>query len=630
MGTTTRSFSNFVANATELTLHKENMYVFLGEAHDRPNESTAPVSNTSNYDDIAIDPSKNMMYGIKVGPSNMSAVIDRHDWQSGRTYEAYHNDSNTLFTTTSADSVKPFFIYASTGGVYKCIDNNSNSESVVEPSHVDLTPREESDGYVWKYMYTVDPLSVFVSTNYIPVVANTVVQQNAVESIERITVENTGNNYVEVANGTIQSVTNTTVFSIDTPTIAFANGLTMTPPDDFYNNTSILIYDTGLRSTGNLYTIKDYQSSGSLVTLDSAAGEAGIDTAQKYEISPRVRILGDGTGATAIANVNDTTKGITSIEMKNVGVGYTFANVSIDANTGIGAIASPVISPLGGHGKRPYEELNADKITFSAQFVGDESGTVMADLQNGVRQVGLVVNPSPAGTTHYGSISTTTGSQIITGTQTRFDETFTAQNLDTLAHSSVAAVNTAILSDAATSNTAKAETIVSLIADFNQRVSTTLDLEKIEVEGKNFRQTRDVLFLDSNTSITTVETGLTTESGLTYRKLFDGDTFDQTQVLVVNPATTFTPGETIISANNAQYGTVVGVSANNVYFVGTEFSAGTSVSGKTSSESTVVVTSTPNANSIDSSTGSYLYINNIVAVSKTSASNVDINITVKV
>lgn len=630
MGTTTRSFSNFVTNATELTLHNENMYVFLGEAHNRPNESVAPVPNTSNYDDVAIDPSKNMLYGIKVGPSNMNAVIDRHDWASGRTYEAYHNDSNTLFTTTSADDVKPFFIYAATGGVYKCIDNNGGGASTVEPSHVDLTPREESDGYVWKYMYSVDPLSSFISTNYIPVTSNTTVQQNAVESIERITVENAGNTYVEVANGAIQSVTNTTVFAIESPTLAFANGLTMTPPDNFYNNTSILIYDTGLRSSGNLYTIKDYQAAGSLVTLDSAVGEVGINTARKYEISPRVRVLGDGTGATAIATVNDTTKGITGIEMKNVGVGYTFANVSIDANTGIGAVATAVISPLGGHGKRPYEELGADKITFNAKFIGDESGTVMADLQNGTRQVGLVINPSPANTALYGSVSTTAGSMTITGTQTRFDQTFTAQNLDTLAHSSVAAVNTAILSSASTSNTAKATAIVDLMADFNQRVSTTLDLEKIIIEGKDYRQTRDVLYIGSNTSITTLDTGLTTESGLTYRKLFDGDSFDQTQLLVVNPATSFTPGETIVSANNAQYGTVVSVSANNVYVVGTEFSAGTSVSGKTSAESSVVVTSTPNANSIDSSTGSYLYINNIVAVSKTPTSDVDINITVKV
>lgn len=630
MGTTTRSFSNYITNISELATHKQDLYVFLGNSHDYPDESVAPVANTNNYDDMYLHPQQHMIYGVKVGPSNLAAVVDRYDWQSGFAYEAYHNDSNTLFTTTDADTVKPFYVYTSSGNVYKCIDNNSAGLSTVEPSHADTTPREESDGYVWKYMFSVDPLSTFLNTNYLPVASNTAVQANAVESIERIAVENAGNTYVEVANGTIQSVTNTTVFTIEEPTLSFANGMSFAPADDFFNDTSVLIYDSGLRSAGNLFAIKDYDSTTKKVTLDSAAGMAGITTSKKYEITPQVRIVGDGEGATAIAHVNDTTKGITHIEMKNVGEGYSYANVIIEANTGIGAVATAVISPPGGHGKRPYEELGADKLSFVATFVGNEANTVYADIANGVRTVGLVANPSPANNSFVGTVSTTVGSQLITGTQTKLDDVFVSQNLDSIAASVVAAVNTAILSDSGTSNTYKASTMVDLITDFNQRVASTLDLEKIVVEGKDYRHTRNVLFVGSNTSITTVEQGLTTESGMTYRKLFGGDVFDQTRTLVVDPAASFTAGETILTSDSSQYGTVVGTSANSVYVVGTDFTPGETITGADSSESAQIVTSTPNVNSIDPSTGSYLYINNIVAVSKTPTSNVDINITVKV
>lgn len=117
---------------------------------------------------------------------------------------------------------------------------------------------------------------------------------------------------------------------------------------------------------------------------------------------------------------------------------------------------------------------------------------------------------------------------------------------------------------------------------------------------------------------------------MTYRKLFSGDVFDQTRVLVMDPAASFTPGESVSTANNAQFGTVVQVTANNLYVVGTDFTPGATVTGADSTESSVIVSSTPNANSIDPATGNILYINNVVAVSKSASSNVDINITVKV
>lgn len=630
MGTTTRGFSNFITNAAELSAYKDNLYVFVGNAHDRPNDDIAPVPNTSNYDDVALGPATNMIYGVKVGPSNLNQVVDRYNWSSGEVYEAYHNDSNTLFTTTSTDPIKPFYIYAS-GNVYKCIDNNNNGLSTVEPSHNDLTPREESDGYRWKYMYTVDPLSDFISDSFIPVNANTTVQSAATETIERIAVENSGNTYTEFAEGQVQSVSNSTVFTVESHTQSYANGVSFVPSDGFFNNTSILIYDVGLKSAGSLFTIQNYESSTNKVTLNSVTGLSGLSTTKRYEITPRVRIEGDGEGATAVATVNQTTKGITSIEMKSVGTGYSSANVIIDANTGIGAVATAVLSPPGGHGFRPYEELGADKLSFTATLAGDESGDVFGDITNGIREVGLIANPSPANSSFTGTCDVTVGTQTITGTSTQFDTVFAAPDHGDIAQLTIDAIpETANLTNTSIANTAKVDILNDLFNEYLRRIKTGTSPEKLVIEGPNYRQTREILSVDSNTIISTIDTSISTETGLTYRKLFDGDVFDQTQVIVTNPAASFTAGETIQISNNAQYGTILKVNANTLHVVGTSFDAGATITGVDSGETSVIVTSTPNANSIDPATGNILYINNVVAVSKTASSNVDINITVKV
>ena len=43
--------------------------------------------------------------------------------------------------------------------------------SLEEPTHTDLQPRLESDGYIWKYLYTIKPSDIakFDSVDYIPV-----------------------------------------------------------------------------------------------------------------------------------------------------------------------------------------------------------------------------------------------------------------------------------------------------------------------------------------------------------------------------------------------------------------------------------------------------------------------------
>jgi len=117
---------------------------------------------------------------------------------------------------------------------------------------------------------------------------------------------------------------------------------------------------------------------------------------------PILTITGDGTGAEAAAEVDPVTGAITKIRMTNVGSGYTYADVAIDANgsAGAGGVARAIMSPSGGHGADPIEELGGYYIMVATKLEGDEGGKIPETIE--FRQLGLVANP----------LSTTLGKRI--------------------------------------------------------------------------------------------------------------------------------------------------------------------------------------------------------------------------
>jgi len=125
----------------------------------------------------------------------------------------------------------------------------------------------------------------------------------------------------------------------------------------------------------------------------------------KFTISPQVIITGDGTGAVARARVNSLLNAnvVANVEVINVGSGYTYANVSIQGNTGFvtnavsnsylttTAAARAVISPPNGHGSNNLSELFGNKIGISVSLANTESGTLIAN--NDFREIGLIKDP---------------------------------------------------------------------------------------------------------------------------------------------------------------------------------------------------------------------------------------------
>lgn len=125
-------------------------------------------------------------------------------------------------------------------------------------------------------------------------------------------------------------------------------------------------------------------SIGSIKIIDAGSGYSNVSP-------PTITITGDGTGAEAIATVNVSTTGIESVLVTNKGQNYTYANVEISSATGDGAAARVALSPPGGHGANPVEELGGSFVILNPKLAGSESGIL--DIQNEIRQIALIKNP---------------------------------------------------------------------------------------------------------------------------------------------------------------------------------------------------------------------------------------------
>ena len=172
---------------------------------------------------------------------------------------------------------------------------------------------------------------------------------------------------------------------------------TLSANTDFYKNSSIYIRSG--KGAGQLRTISEYIVTGDeRRILVNESFNTIPDTTSRFEITPRVVISGDGSGAQAIAKVSTTANTINEIEILNRGSNYTYADVSVIANTGVississsGASVRAIISPPGGHGSDLARELYCTRMGIGMIFSDDETLTI--PTANDYRKIGILKDP---------------------------------------------------------------------------------------------------------------------------------------------------------------------------------------------------------------------------------------------
>ena len=345
--------------------------------------------NTEHFADHTFH--KEFISGKLITRSNASHVVRRVNWVSGTVYEQYDHMTADMFD-------KDFYVITDEHNVYKCLFNNKDAKSTSKPVGVSISPITLSDGYTWKYMYTItsDEAEKFLTQEFMPVKFLTSdnltrqwdVQQNAIDgSIDAIEITNIGSDYRAYTEGAVTRIVNTTAVQLATT----AN----TSQDDHYKDSAFYVRSgTG---AGQVKVIQSYDAASRTAVFANAFTTpltTGGLTPSLYKISPQVKITSpDGTGAIAISSIDATSNTIANVVMINVGSGYTRANVEIIAKSehGSNATARALISPYGGHGNNAVKELGAEKIMLNSLFVGTESNTVAQDVT--FRQVAMIKDP---------------------------------------------------------------------------------------------------------------------------------------------------------------------------------------------------------------------------------------------
>ena len=295
----------------------------------------------------------------RVQPSDVSLAIVRRNWASGKYYDIYRHDYNGVTAGVNINDGGPtapatladanYYVMTDEYKVYKCLDNRSDATGLVVPSTVKPTGTDTtdvtttSDGYVWKYMFTVSPADVlkFVSTDFIPV--------------KTLTVNPTGT-------------------------------------DAYYSQ----------------WLVQTNAVDGAINTIQV------VNRGTAYTSAPSVQILGDGTGATATAFIDAGTGEVTRIRIDTPGTGYTYATVTLTGGTtGTNATAQAIISPKGGHGKDPVEELGGFYVMMNVRLEYDD-GAGDFPVENDYRRIMLVRDPLNWNATVVATQTTLSSMRIMT------------------------------------------------------------------------------------------------------------------------------------------------------------------------------------------------------------------------
>lgn len=180
-----------ILNATNFIDSVDNSsnsyYVFVGLA----NPTSAGFGRTDTWNTNTPNPTDNfdylnhyestILFGKRITSANIRRVIRKINWISGQKYEMYRPDYSAINPSPVTGSLRlydaNYYVVNSDYRVYICIDNGSSGTnpkgnvSQFEPTFTDLEPSSFSDGYTWKYLYTISPSDIikFDSTEYITV-----------------------------------------------------------------------------------------------------------------------------------------------------------------------------------------------------------------------------------------------------------------------------------------------------------------------------------------------------------------------------------------------------------------------------------------------------------------------------
>ena len=150
------------------------LYCFLSRVVPWENEENPPQPAQDQQSIKSVF--RNMFVAKLINSSNISPVTQRIDWVLGDVYDYYEDNVDMFAVDNAKNFVKRFYIRNRYDQVFKCLWNNNGAEASDEPffqpgSYGTNNIYKGTDGYKWKYMYTIDVGSKtkFMDSDWMPI-----------------------------------------------------------------------------------------------------------------------------------------------------------------------------------------------------------------------------------------------------------------------------------------------------------------------------------------------------------------------------------------------------------------------------------------------------------------------------
>ena len=201
------AFSETSGNTMYLGIGRPQAFATSTRGDGRTNNEGTDVAPLTPADNLNAQhfPFDDLMAAKKISASDVTFAVPRRNWTTGTTYDIYRHDYGEYATgTTTAITANggastlhdsAFYVLTTDRNVYKCLDNDGNTASTVEPTGTSTTVLTTADGYKWKYMYTLtaSQQANFLSTDFMAVATDSTVSSAAVDgAIDIIKIKSAG------------------------------------------------------------------------------------------------------------------------------------------------------------------------------------------------------------------------------------------------------------------------------------------------------------------------------------------------------------------------------------------------------------------------------------------------------
>jgi hypothetical protein len=311
-----------------------------------------------------------------------------------------YSNSNVIMHTVSNTypyTANNFYIRNSKDQVFKCLFDNNDATSTVEPT-IDIDGQlpespfiQTGDGYKWKYLYTI-PAGLkqkFFNLKWMPVISDQAVVAGSVDgAIDVIEILWGGSGHIGGGNSNtarILQVTGTDGANANL-VARVSNGVI----------TGVTILNGGNNYTLGSVTVDDSARLGTQ-TLTGTVNVTGITVSANA--SNTATFVGQ-VYTNDIVTVNNESRNVVTVTSNQLTVNSAFAN---PANTQFAVITRSnaqfniQFSPPGGHGSDPQRELGARTLMISTELVGNENSTIPVSEPTQVfdfNQVSIILNPT--------------------------------------------------------------------------------------------------------------------------------------------------------------------------------------------------------------------------------------------